>query len=85
MSTCEDRNMATIVHFEIPSDNIERSKKFYHELFGWKIDKWSGSDSTMEYWMITTTDDKDNEGYKVPSSEAFLRRQSLRNHYPKLL
>jgi len=53
--------MATIVHFEIPSDNIERSKKFYHELFGWKIDKWSGSDSTMEYWMITTTDDKGNE------------------------
>ena len=46
--------MATIVHFEIPSDNIEDLKKFYHELFGWKIDKWSGSDSTMEYWMTTT-------------------------------
>lgn len=56
--------MATIVHFEIPSDNIERSKKFYHELFGWKIDKWSGSDSTMEYWMITTTDDKGNEALR---------------------
>jgi predicted enzyme related to lactoylglutathione lyase len=56
--------MATIVHFEIPSDNIERSKKFYHELFEWKIDKWSGSDSTMEYWMITTTDDKGNEALR---------------------
>ena len=56
--------MVTIVHFEIPSDNIERSKKFYHELFGWKIDKWSGSDSTMEYWMITTTDDKGNEALR---------------------
>lgn len=56
--------MVTIVHFEIPSDNIERSKKFYHELFGWKIDKWSGGDSTMEYWMITTTDDKGNEALR---------------------
>jgi uncharacterized protein len=45
-------------------DNIERTKKFYHELFGWKIDKWSGSDSTMEYWMITTTDDKGNEALR---------------------
>jgi predicted enzyme related to lactoylglutathione lyase len=61
LDTFEDKYMATIVHFEIPSDNIERSKKFYHELFGWKIDKWSGSDSTMEYWMITTTDDKGKE------------------------
>ena len=63
-SRCEDKYIATIVHFEFPSDNIERSKKFYHELFGWKIDKWSGSDSTMEYWMITTTDDKGNEALR---------------------
>ena len=64
LNRCEDKYIATIVHFEIPSDNIERSKKFYHELFGWKIDKWSGSDSTMEYWMITTTDDKGNEALR---------------------
>jgi uncharacterized protein len=31
--------MPTIVHFEIPSDDIERAKKFYNELFGWKIEK----------------------------------------------
>ena len=24
----------TIVHFEIPSDDVERSKKFYSNLFG---------------------------------------------------
>jgi hypothetical protein len=30
-------DMPTIVHFEIPSDDIERSKKFYNDLFGWKI------------------------------------------------
>ncbi|WP_370519364.1 VOC family protein, partial [Nitrososphaera sp. AFS] len=32
--------MPTIVHFEIPSDDIERTKKFYNELFGWNIEKW---------------------------------------------
>jgi len=30
-----ERDMPTIVHFEIPSDDIERSKKFYNDLFGW--------------------------------------------------
>ena len=31
--------MPTIVHFEIPSDNVDRSKKFYSDLFGWNIEK----------------------------------------------
>ncbi|MDP9288311.1 MAG: VOC family protein [Thermoproteota archaeon] len=54
--------MPTIVHFEIPSDDIERSKKFYNDLFGWKIDKWPGSEHIAhDYWMITTTDDEGNE------------------------
>ena len=56
--------MPTIVHFEIPSDDIERSKKFYNELFGWKFDKWPGSENTpegMEYCMVKTVDDKGNE------------------------
>src|SRR5262245_56747394 len=56
--------MPTLVHFEIPSDDIERSKKFYNELFGWNIEKWPGSTLSaatgdpMEYWMVTATDDK---------------------------
>jgi uncharacterized protein len=57
--------MPTIVHFEIPSDDLERSKKFYNELFGWKIDKWPGSEHTADdYWMITTTDDKGDEALR---------------------
>jgi uncharacterized protein len=60
--------MPTIVHFEIPADDIERAKNFYTELFGWKIEKLLGMDtgnssssSDMEYWMITTTDEKGNK------------------------
>jgi predicted enzyme related to lactoylglutathione lyase len=32
-------HMPTIVHFEIPADDIERARKFYTDLFGWKIEK----------------------------------------------
>ncbi len=47
------------MNFEIPADDIERSKKFYSDLFGWKIEKWPGPVSRdMENWMITTTDEK---------------------------
>ena len=54
--------MPTIVHFEIPADDVERSKKFYSDLFGWKIEKWPGSTvDDKEYWMTTTTDEKGNK------------------------
>ena len=58
--------MPTIVHFDIPADDVGRSRKFYTDLFGWKIEKWPGADgggssSNMEYWMVTTTDDKGNK------------------------
>ena len=41
----------TIVHFEIPADNVEKLRKFYMKLFGWKIEKMPGP---MEYWNIET-------------------------------
>jgi predicted enzyme related to lactoylglutathione lyase len=41
----------TIVHFEIPADNVEKLRKFYSKLFGWKIEKTPGP---IEYWMIQT-------------------------------
>ncbi len=46
--------MFTVVHFEIPADNIERAQKFYRELFGWKIEKFAGQ-APMEYWSITAS------------------------------
>ena len=49
--------MPTIVHFEIPADDIDRAKKFYIDLFGWNIEKWPGS----EYLMITTMDYRGNK------------------------
>ncbi len=50
--------MPTIVHFEIPADDIERAKSFYSTLFGWEIKKIPG----MDYWMITTCGEKTVDG-----------------------
>ena len=41
----------TIVHFEIPAENVEKLREFYAKLFGWKIEKMPGF---MEYWSIET-------------------------------
>lgn len=42
--------MPSIVHFEIPANDIQRAKKFYSELFGWKIESFKG----MDYMLIDT-------------------------------
>jgi len=56
--------MPTIVHFEIPSDNIERSKKFYSELFGWNIEKVPADQlpEGADAWRIYTQDHKGSNG-----------------------
>ncbi|MDR0373652.1 MAG: VOC family protein [Nitrososphaerota archaeon] len=48
----------TIVHFEIPADNVEKIKRFYEEVFGWKIIQAGGP---IEYWIIQTVP-TDNKG-----------------------
>jgi predicted enzyme related to lactoylglutathione lyase len=47
------RLMPRIIHFEIPSDDPDRTMIFYQGAFGWRIDKWDGP---MDYWFLTTGD-----------------------------
>jgi uncharacterized protein len=54
--------MPTIGHFEIPADDVNRAKKFYTDLFGWKIEKWDDPKVDMDYFLINTTDSKGNKG-----------------------
>jgi len=44
------------VHFEIPATDIEKLRKFYSDLFGWKIEKMdpSGTEAAMAYYVIAT-------------------------------
>lgn len=48
--------MNKVVHFEIPADDLDRAKKFYQNIFGWRINDVS----QMNYSMVTTveTDEK---------------------------
>ena len=41
----------TVVHFEIPADDVEKLRKFYSLLFGWKIELMPGQ---VEYYGIWT-------------------------------
>ena len=45
-------NMTRVLHFEIVSDDPERTIEFYEKVFGWTITKWPHG----EYWNIRTGD-----------------------------
>ena len=44
--------MATVIHFDISADDIQRAKQFYEQLFGWNIEKFSSS--PQDYYIIET-------------------------------
>ena len=47
----------TLVHFEIPAQDVEKLKQFYEEVFGWKIIQYPAPE---DYWVIQTVPvDKD--------------------------
>jgi predicted enzyme related to lactoylglutathione lyase len=43
--------MPTIVHFDVPAEDIERAKNFYSALFDWRFESFP----EMQYNLITTT------------------------------
>src|SRR5579871_6264721 len=46
----------SVVWFEIPADNLDRAKKFYSSLFGWKIAPFPGMQGpeTQNYLHVDT-------------------------------
>ena len=43
--------MPRVVHFDVSADDVERAIRFYEDVFGWKIEKWSGP---FDYWLVKT-------------------------------
>lgn len=69
----------TIVHFEIPANDVQKLKKFYNELFGWKIEKMPGP---MEYWTIETVP-VDEKGMPVrPGVNGGMMKKQNPEHKP---
>lgn len=48
--------MNRVIHFEIQADNIDRAKKFYEKVLGWKIEKYENKEKSdmMDYWLVMT-------------------------------
>jgi predicted enzyme related to lactoylglutathione lyase len=40
-----------VVHFEVPADDVNRAKEFYHQAFGWQLRTMP----ELDYTTITTT------------------------------
>ena len=47
--------MNRFTHFELVTDNLEKTAAFYRDVFGWQIQKWEGP---VDYWLVTTGDEK---------------------------
>ena len=45
--------MNRFTHFELASDDLEKTAAFYREVFGWKVHKWEGP---VDYWLVDTGD-----------------------------
>jgi len=63
--TQDKATTGTLVWFEIPADNLDRAKKFYGELFGWKIAAFPGMQGpeAQNYLHIDTGgDDASSDG-----------------------
>ncbi|NUS73537.1 MAG: VOC family protein [Corynebacteriales bacterium] len=41
--------MDSVVHFEIPVDDMKRAKEFYTEVFDWQLDDMPGTEYVMAY------------------------------------
>lgn len=69
----------TIVHFEIPADDVEKLRKFYSALFGWKIEKMPG---TMEYFGIQTVPVNDKGMPVRPGVNGGMMKKQNSEHKP---
>jgi uncharacterized protein len=45
--------MAQVVHFEIPTEDLDRAKEFYRSTFGWQLDTMKMGEG--EYTSVITT------------------------------
>jgi predicted enzyme related to lactoylglutathione lyase len=46
--------MNRFTHFELATNDFEKTAKFYRDVFGWEIQKWEGP---VDYWLVTTGDE----------------------------
>ncbi len=58
----------SIVHFEIPADDVLRAKDFYTKTFGWEINKFPMPEGAAEYYGVRTTEVDEKFQPKTPGA-----------------
>ena len=56
--------MNSVVHFEIPADDLDRAKKFYNQVFGWQLQDIPD----MGYVIVMTTLTNENQMPQAPGA-----------------
>ncbi len=73
MNTSEKKQAASITWFEIPADDVERAKRFYGDLFGWKIERFPGPQELKDF------QDRRSIGILIPVAATILPMVRSRN------
>jgi predicted enzyme related to lactoylglutathione lyase len=73
MSLKRRNGMDRVVHFEIPAEDLERAKKFYSEIFGWKLNQLGPE---MGNYVLVHTGPSDEQG--MPQEPAFINGGLMR-------
>jgi len=69
--------MSSIVHFDVPTEDVERAKKFYSALLGWKFE----SIPEMQYNLITTTNLDGSHGVGGGMGKRMEPSQRMMNYF----
>ncbi|HEY3419064.1 MAG TPA: VOC family protein [Methanomassiliicoccales archaeon] len=69
----------TIVHFEIPADDLEKMMGFYKAVFDWKLIDMKGE---VEYVMLHTVPTDDNGMLKEPGVNGGMYKRTERSQVP---
>jgi uncharacterized protein len=56
--------MDSVVHFEIPANDVKRANNFYTKAFGWQLSQFPG----FEYWSVGTTPVDKNQMPTTPGA-----------------
>lgn len=57
----------SIVHFEIPADDVERAQAFYTQLFDWQFSNPPGYD---DYWAVEPGEEEMSHGIAMMKRQA---------------
>ncbi len=68
----------TIVHFEIPADDVDKLKRFYGNVFGWK----TVDIPQMEYVMFQTVPTDEKGMLKEPGINGGLYKRTSKEQVP---